>query len=218
MTDVTDIKGVGPAKAETLAKNGYESVDDIATADEEELAAVDGVGEDRALEFIVEASNLIEEAEPDDTPEDESFDLTPAEVSEEVDDEPEIEVEEVEEEQEAEAEESEEEEEEDPMYTVGVTFGTRMEYDTFHAALMRYHENVYTSHQPAADLMERLLDELYGNESSVSLQLNEYELNTLHTAVKQARTEYQGDNFIDQMEALYEVEEQINDRRRAELF
>jgi len=89
--------------------------------------------------------------------------------------------------------------------------------DVFHAALMRHHERVYTSYQPDADAMQKFLDQL-DDFNSVSYELTESELNTLHTAVKQCRTDYQGDNLIDHMEALQAVEEQVNDQRRDYLF
>jgi LSU ribosomal protein L32E len=43
-TALTDIPGVGPAKAETLTAAGYEDVAALAAASEAELAEVDGVG------------------------------------------------------------------------------------------------------------------------------------------------------------------------------
>jgi hypothetical protein len=224
MADVTDITGIGPAKAETLEEEGYGSLEDIANADADALSDIDGVGtDDRALEFIVEAEDLLDEDDSEEAEESEKedeFDLTPSEVADE------IEVEEVEEESEPEADsgteadsesESTEPESSGPPYEVEISFDEDDSYHTFHAAIMRYHEDVYTSHQPAADTMRYILDELDGMDS-VTYELDEDGLNTLHTAVKQTRTNYQGDNLISHMEALQYVEEQINEKRRAELF
>jgi len=223
---LTDIKGIGPAKAETLEENGFESVEELANADPDVLADVDGVGDDRALEFIVGAENVLEPEEEE--VEGDEFDLTPSEVGEELEhdsDDAESgesasdEEEDVTDTDEDETSENESESEsEDTVYDVALSFATRMEYDTFHAAVMQHHEDVYTSHQPAADVINDVLEQLYGNEVSVNLEIDEYGLNTLHTSVKRKRTEYQGDNLIDQMEALQNVEQQIDDVRREELF
>lgn len=222
MIEVTDIKGIGPSKADTLAEAGFESVEDIAQADPDALAGVNGVGDDRALEFMVLAGDLLdaEQEVEDETNDGEEFDLTPSEVSDELEDkdedEPEIEVVDEEEDEEEEEEEAEEEPE-DETYSVTISFAEKLEYDVYHAALMRHHENVYTSYQPASDAMQGFLDELTDLES-VSYELTEFELNTLHTAVKQARSDYQGSNHIDHMDALKNVEKQIDDARREHLF
>ncbi len=221
MISVTDIKGIGPSKAETLEENDYESVEDIAQADPDNLSNVSGISEDRALEYMVSAGDLLD-AEDDAADEasaeseGDEFDLTPEEVSEELEDEeaePEVEVV-----NETEEEGSvEDESKEDPTYEVAVDFENDLQYHTFHAAIMRYHERIYTSNQPHSDTMQKILDGLVGAED-VSFELDEEELNTLHTAVKQCRTDYQGNNLIDHMDALNPVEDQINDQRRDYLF
>lgn len=220
MVDVTDITGIGPAKAETLEEHGYESVEDIANADTDELGAIDGVGGNRALEFAVEAENLLEESQDDsdesDDEDGDSFDLTPNEVSDGLDEELEEEVEELEEELEEEVEEMDESNEQ-PSYAVDIEFDNPKQYDVFHAALMRHHENIYTSDQPAADTMEKLLSGL-DSFDSVSYSLDEQELNELHSAVLQQRTNYQGDNLIDHMDEMKEIEQQVNDMRSEYLF
>jgi len=231
MIEVTDIKGVGPSKAETLEENGYESVEDIAQADPDNLSDVSGISEDRALEFMVSAGDLLD-AEDDAADEasaeseGDEFDLTPEEVSEELEDEeeepesePEIEAvdEDEEDEDPVDATDEVQAESEDPTFEVSVDFESDLQYHTFHAAIMRYHENIYTSNQPHSDAMQKILDGLVGAED-VSYELTEEELNTLHTAVKQCRTDYQGNNLIDHMDALNPVEDQINDQRRDYLF
>lgn len=217
MTQVTDITGIGPAKAETLEEEGYGTVEEIAEADRETLAAVDGVGEDRALEFIVGASDLLEEGQEEELEEEEDgdeFDLKPSEVADEINGEDE---EEEDEDEPVEDESVEEESNEEDSYTVDINFETRLQYHTFHAAIMRYHENIYSSNQPYSQAMQKILDG-FTDYDSLSYELSEEELNTLHTAVKQARTSYQGNNLIDHMDALNVVEEQINDQRREYLF
>lgn len=220
MADLTDITGIGPTKAETLVEEGFESIEDIADAETDELAEIKGITEDRALEFKVEASDMIADVEPVDEGDGEDFDLKPADVGEELEDEEvEEEVEEVEEmEEEVEEEEdSTEDPQLDPAYTVNVDFDEPVHFHTFHAAIMRHYENVYQSHQPAADAMEKLINKLTSPDS-IEVELDEYELNTLHTAVKQARMDYQGDNLIEYMEALQDIEDQIDEQRREYLF
>lgn len=72
--EVTDISGVGPAKAETLAEAGYESIDDIREASQDELASVEGIGQALAarikadvggLEITEETEAEVAEEEPD---------------------------------------------------------------------------------------------------------------------------------------------------------
>jgi large subunit ribosomal protein L32e len=59
-TAVTDIPGVGPAKAETLAAAGYDDVAALAAASEAELAEVDGVGPALAAQI----SEAVADVEP----------------------------------------------------------------------------------------------------------------------------------------------------------
>lgn len=215
MTEVTDITGIGPAKADTLAENGFETVEDIATADVDELAEVDGVGADRAAEFTFDAKeelaedeteeDEVEEAEEiEETIDEEAFDLTPSDDTDEVE-----EVEEVE-------EDDDPVEVEEELYNVDLTFDSQLQYDVLHASLMRHHENVYTSNQPASEATQKLLDEL--DNSGADYTLDEYELNTLHTAIKQTRVDYQGANLIDHMDALRDVEQEVDDYRDEHLF
>jgi len=227
VAEITDIKGVGPAKAETLEDEGYETVQEIADAEPEELAEVDGVGDDRALEYIVGAEDVLAESQDE-------FDLTPSEVGEELEDgedgpdadvsasddedDPSVAEDDEPSEDEPDAAESDADvdDEEPESYTVTFDFENRMQYDVYHAALMRHNER--TSHQPAVALMEEFLDGLYGNEQEVTYQFTEYELNTLHAAVKQSRTDFQGANEIPQMDALKVIEGQLDGARAEYLF
>lgn len=207
MVEITDITGIGPSKADDLEDEGYESVEDIAQADPDNLSDISGISEDRALEYMVSAGDLLDDSEDDEESSGDEFDLTPDEVGEELQ----------EDEEDDEDDEAEAEPEEEPEYTVTVEFDNRLQYHTFHAAIMRYHEDVYTSNQPYSDTMQKILDGLSGTESA-TYELTGTELNTLHTAVKQARTEYQGNNLIDHMDALNVVEGNINEQRREYLF
>lgn len=72
--ELTDISGVGNAKAETLAEAGFETIDDVREASQEDLAAVEGVGQALAarikadvgdLEITEDAEGEVEEIEPE---------------------------------------------------------------------------------------------------------------------------------------------------------
>ncbi len=224
MAQVTDIKGIGPAKAGTLEENGYTSVEDVAQADPNNLSEISGISDERALEYMVEAGDLLDEESGDDSEESEEvsgeeFDLTPSEVSEELEGEAEEENDDLPEVDAVEEEDSgdDSEQSEKSSYEVSIEFETMLQYDVFHAALMRHHERVYTSYQPDSDAMQKFLDRL-DDFNSVSYELTEDELNTLHTAVKQCRSNYQGDNMIDHMDALIPIEGQIQDAREEYLF
>lgn len=206
MVQIDDITGIGPTKAEKLEDNGFESVEDVAEADPADLEEISGISEDRALEYMVSAGDLLDDESSE---EGEEFDLTPSEVSDELKDSDES----------SDASETDEEPDDESASTFDVTlsFEEKIEYDVYHAALMRQLETVYTSNQPAADAIQGFLDEL-DDFNSVSYELTEYELNTLHTAVKQTRSEYQGNNLIDQMDALNKVEDQVDEARQEHLF
>lgn len=60
MADLNDIDGLGPARSESLKNEGYESVEDLADADAEDVSEAAGVPEDTALSFVVQAQNYAE--------------------------------------------------------------------------------------------------------------------------------------------------------------
>jgi large subunit ribosomal protein L32e len=61
--DLTDISGVGNAKAAAIEGAGYETVDDVRGASQEELAAIDGVGNALAARIKADVGGLEVEAE-----------------------------------------------------------------------------------------------------------------------------------------------------------
>ena len=221
MTELDKIDGVGPAMEERLEENGYENVEALAEADEDELSEVKQVTSDKALDFIVQAQNLIEDSDEEEGEEElggDEFDLTPSELSEEEEGEQSDDVEEeIVEEVVEESEEDKPQQEEISVYPIQLTFDSMLEYDVFHAALMRRHERVYTGNQTAADALQKCLDGL-DNFEKAEYELDEQELNELHSAVLQQRTNYQGDNLIDHMDALKKIETQVNEQRNEYLF
>jgi large subunit ribosomal protein L32e len=82
--DLTDISGVGDSKADALREAGYDTVDDVRGASQDELANVDGVGNALAARIKADVGGLEVDEEAE------------AEVEEEAPEEPEAEAEEVE--------------------------------------------------------------------------------------------------------------------------
>jgi large subunit ribosomal protein L32e len=56
--DLTDISGVGPAKAEALREAGYETVDDVRRASQSDLAEVSGIGNALAARIKADVGGL----------------------------------------------------------------------------------------------------------------------------------------------------------------
>ena len=56
---IIDIKGIGPAAAETLAEYGINSVDALAEASIETIVAIRGFSETRAAMVIAEAAEQL---------------------------------------------------------------------------------------------------------------------------------------------------------------
>ena len=58
---LTDIQHVGERRAEDLRAAGYESVGDVATADNSAVAEIDGIGETRAAQLTASASDVLDD-------------------------------------------------------------------------------------------------------------------------------------------------------------
>ena len=63
--ELTDISGIGEAKAESLREAGFESVADLETADQDDLATVDGISDALAARIKAEIGDLEVADEPD---------------------------------------------------------------------------------------------------------------------------------------------------------
>jgi len=75
MVELTDLDGVASGRAENLQEAGYESVEDVAAADAEVMGeVVNYLPQDTALSLIVQAQDMIEEAEDDDASEESALD------------------------------------------------------------------------------------------------------------------------------------------------
>jgi large subunit ribosomal protein L32e len=64
-TELTDISGVGPAKAEALEAAGFETVEAVKAASQEELAEAEGIGNALAARIKADVGGLEVEEEPE---------------------------------------------------------------------------------------------------------------------------------------------------------
>lgn len=60
MTDLTEIDGVGDSMAKELRKEGFESAEDVAEADRDDLKEVKGLGDQRAEDIYFAAQGAID--------------------------------------------------------------------------------------------------------------------------------------------------------------
>lgn len=213
--DLQEIDGVGPAREDNLNEAGYETYDDLAEADPEELAdEIPRLPDDSALELVVQAQNLrdLEDAEVEEEDEEEG-----SQTQSEADD---SEDEEDEDTDDVESEPEAEEEPEVATYEVSISLEGPTEYDTFYQTIIEQRNSLHRTNRAGQETYEKMLDELRAADAgdSVEVELEEQELNGLHNAVLQQRIEYQGDNLIDYMDALTRVEDRLNDVREQYLF
>lgn len=80
--ELSDISGVGESKAEALREAGYEDVDDVRAASQDELAEVDGIGNALAARIKADVGSLEVEASE---PEPDASEPEPDEPAEELD-------------------------------------------------------------------------------------------------------------------------------------
>lgn len=72
LTELTDISGVGPAKADSLVEAGFETIDDVVAASQAELSDVSGVGNALAARMKADVDALEVSEETDAEVEDEA--------------------------------------------------------------------------------------------------------------------------------------------------
>lgn len=221
MVELQDITGVGESRADDLVEMGYESVEDVAAADPEDLTELSRVGEDRAIEMVVDAENLAgsEEEQPDEgtesdeDTESETITFDEEDLDEEVEElEEEFEVEEPDDEPVEEAVDEERPEEQ----TFELSFSLdKFESEILTAALIDAYSTLRSRNVSRSEACFRVLEKL---RDSTTLQVTEEELNALHSAVRQRRLEYQGNNHVDMMNLTRNIEVQISEARDEYLF
>lgn len=216
MVELQDITGVGESRADDLVEMGYESVEDVAAADPEDLTELSRVGEDRAIEMVVDAENLSEtdeETESDEDTEPETITFDEEDLDEEVEElEEEFEVEEPDDEPVEEAVDEERPEEQ----TFELSFSLdKFESEILTAALIDAYSTLRSRNVSRSEACFSVLEKL---RDSTTLQVTEEELNALHSAVRQRRLEYQGNNHVDMMNLTRNIEVQISEARDEYLF
>jgi len=222
MVELQDITGVGASRAEDLQEMGYNSVEDVANANPEDLTELSRVAEDRAIEIVVDAQNLAgsEEADsPDEGTESgtESGTITfdEEELPEEVG-EPEEEVSEPDEGTESEeaVELVEEEREPNRVFELSTDFSA-LEKEVSVYALLDSYTRLRSRNVARSEACFRVLEKL---RDGASADLTEEELNAFHAAIRQLRLEYQGNNHVEMMRVATRVEDSVSALREAELF
>jgi hypothetical protein len=234
MPTLTDVKGVSDSRAEDLREEGYNSVDDIATSDEDELTEVSGIGSSTASDLVESAQDVLQEehgVEVEDEPEQPEPGVVPAEDDDvTIEDLEDINNEEPDGYNEPRDEEDVTAKDDDPepqevdtspdLYDVTISLPDNESYDYLILALVELKvQRVSASHEQSR-IAAGLLDEFrpLAGSGEVTISLDSDELNTLHSAVKQVATRYQGSNDIDAFDSLKHVEEQVQEARREYLF
>ena len=225
MASVTDIDGVGDARAATMAEGGYDSLESIAEADPADLAEdIPRVTEDRATTFTLQAENLLKGDEPDEEEASEEEVLGP--MATEGDD---GDVESVGEEEGGEHsekieddEEAAEDAEDDEQEGVGGSSGTdyydlTIESDderveTEFVAAVTERRRHYRSRNPTrSNICEDILDQY--RENGLNLSLTRDQLNVLHSAIRGRKDTYKGSSQIEEMELMIEILKQVQEVR-----
>lgn len=230
MPSITDVKGVSDSRADDLEDAGYSSVDDIATADADALSEISGIGSSTADDLIDSAQELlqaehgVETDDTEDTDETDGEDDVTIEDLEEINDEEPDGYDEPRDEDEVTAEDDDEEPEEvdasPDLYDVEISLDSDEAYDYLILALVELKERRVSASHAQSQIAEGLLEEFrpLGGAGEVAISMDSEELNTLHSAVKQVTTRYQGNNDVDAFDALNDVLDQIQDARAEYLF
>jgi len=222
MVELQDITGVGASRADDLEEMGYTSVEDVADANPDDLTELSRVGEDRAIEMVVDAQNLAdseESEEEEETVEEEPATITFDEEEPSIDEEePPVEEKEppVEEEEPAADEVSEEAAEAADLekFEVDADFGA-LERDVSVYALLDSYTSLQSRNVSRSNACMRVLEKI---RDSTSVMLTEEELNAFHAAIRQQRLEYQGNNHVEMMRVATRVEDSVSTVREEELF
>ena len=215
---LTDLDGVGPARRNSLQDEGYEDFESIAEADHEVLAEEVDIPEDTALEFVVQAQNLVASDDSEESENDSEEAQDDAEEVSEEDGPLPGDLPDSSENGDEDTSEKYSDESGDEVYELVIDLETDVHYDAYIMALLSAYERRHNSHQPTLDAINEVLDDARYNTGEVSHELTPFELNSMHAAVSQQVTEYKGQNMIAHMEAMRDVLEQVNEVREAELF
>lgn len=216
MVDLTELDGVGAARRGYLQEAGYDDFESIAEADHEELAEDIDVPEDTALELVVQSQNLVAE-EDDDVEEEEEMQTISDELedlTEDEDDDDEDVSEDGDVEKVVEDEDTGPGVQTEDGIRFTVTFEGGLSHDTFFDAVMRQRLDMYKRNITGVEAFDHALEEMrHDAGNSITLTMNPFQLNNLHNSVKQRMISYKGNNLIDEMDALDDIMEQIEEVR-----
>jgi len=229
MPELINVTGVSDTRAENLEDEGYTSVEDLAAADEDELTDVTGVGDATASDLIDSAQEVLQEAhgveaENDTTPEAENAGDVSIEELEEINSEEPDGYDEPREEEDVTAEDDDPEPRDvdtsPELFDVEVVLSSDEQFDYLILALVELKVQRVSATHEQAEMADGLLEEFrpLGGAGTVNISMDSSELNTLHSAVKQVTTRYQGNNAVDAYDALTNIEDQIQAARSEYLF
>lgn len=230
MTELSDVKGVSDTREANLAEEGYETVEDVAGADVGGLEGVTGVGEATAGTLIESAQTLLqeqhgveEESEPEPEPEEETGEVSIEELEEINSDEPDG-YNEPRDEEEVTAEDDDPDDmrvvDTSPdIFDVEITISEGQQYDYLVSALVQLQTQRISGSNEQAQMAADILDEVrqVSGTGTITLSVDSGEMNTLHSAIKQVTTSYQGRSRTAHR-SLNNILEQVQEARREHLF
>jgi len=230
MTELSDVKGVSDTREENLSEEGYETVEDVAAADVGGLEGVTGVGEATAETLIESAQTLLqeqhgveEESEPEPEPEEETGEVSIEELEEINSDEPDG-YNEPRDEEEVTAEDDDPDDmrvvDTSPdIFDVEITISEGQQYDYLVSALVQLQTQRISGSNEQAQMAADILDEVrqVSGTGTITLSVDSGEMNTLHSAIKQVTTSYQGRSRTAHR-SLNNILEQVQEARREHLF
>lgn len=211
MVVTTELSGVGDDTADDLADHGFDSVEDIAAASIQDIAAVDGFGETRAEEIHEQARGLIIDDEDDG--DDEATDSTTDDEYDGDYGEPEA----------GKRVDTDDKDETDDVAANDGTYSISLDIDDdvhrhLCAALVETELTKRQHHRTGevadvADIVRQLHDD------ATALSLSESQVHLLYTAINDRVNEYRGDHSLDDLTTKMDtVRQAVNDFRQDNLF
>lgn len=230
MTDLTDVDGIGDARAETMAENGYESLEDLSNADPEQLEEdINRLTADRATSMVLQAENMLEEGgdgSGNDGEEEEvvtTDDVTgplDENVSDDADDVSTDEGGDTTSSDEPDTESSDDEQDDSESGPTLHELHVEVEdvddgvvRDEFVAAMVEYRRNYRNRNPTRARMANEILDKHRRNDGQLYFELDRDELNVMHSAMKKRKNDYRGSNEVDEMNILRSIIESVNEVR-----
>lgn len=208
--DFSDFDGIGPTLNERLHENGYETYEDLADADTDELQEIKGVTEDRALSAVVAAGDVVEVEEAVEEDDTDDF-VTTDDIGSEEEEGDDVDGDGVNGGGEGVADEGEGEDTSEPeTFELELDLDDR-EHQVLTSALLDSYTSLQRRNRSRAAAADRVLDGVYSEEDV--LELTQDELNALYAALHQRVQRYKGDNHVDLMNVARGIEEEVNEVR-----